>query len=300
MKQLVASRTEALPAEANASSTNCAWDPGTFTDDDLVQQFRKPAVAAAKKRFEQGVLVELTRGEKPTARFLDDPCTIRFLVKGDLRYVTVDCAEPLLATFIPMAVWAFRQLAADQTAGLVAFQLTDLPVPLAVLNELEELLCELCQEGLSNVGSSWPARCTRLEATLVIQPVCVVFDDGKTRMGVQPWVDHSSQLIQAGIKQISDDSEKSLLQIYLKEFEQELAELVLTGTSRCTPSVSKRWHELALHGQQLGLVRFVKPLEELAQMLEQKSMNPEWRPVSSASMLLEVLLRYRVSLDAVS
>ena len=55
---------------AASGSVGEVWDPGTITDEQLIAQFRKTAISKARTRFEQGVLVELTRGAKPVARFL--------------------------------------------------------------------------------------------------------------------------------------------------------------------------------------------------------------------------------------
>ncbi|MEW4564787.1 hypothetical protein AB1K70_19765 [Bremerella sp. JC770] len=154
---------EAPPA---ANLLTAPWNPGTFTDDDLIAQFRKTAITKARKKFGEGILVELTRGAKPTARFLDQACTVRFLVPGDLRYVHADCAESLLPTWVPLAVWAFRELPEDQLAGLISIQNADLPIPTELLAKLDDILLQLYGEGLSNLGSSWSARLMRSEAQL--------------------------------------------------------------------------------------------------------------------------------------
>ncbi|RCS49466.1 hypothetical protein DTL42_13155 [Bremerella cremea] len=149
-----------------ATLLTAPWDPGTFTDEDLIARFRKAVVTKARKKFEEGVLVELTRGAKPTARFLDQACTVRFLVPGDLRYVHADCAESLLPTWVPLAVWAFRELPQDQLAGLISIQNADLPTPTELLANLDDILLELYRAGLSNVGSSWSGRLMRIETDL--------------------------------------------------------------------------------------------------------------------------------------
>lgn len=143
-----------------------AWDPGAFTDDELAAHFRRPAIAKARTRFQQGVLVELARGEKPFARFLDQPCTVRFLVPGDLRYATADCAEPLLSTFVPLAVWAFRELPAERRAGLVSVAQADLPAPIDVLDELRALLSELFADGVAGCQAPWSRKLSRVVSRL--------------------------------------------------------------------------------------------------------------------------------------
>lgn len=142
------------------------FDPGAFSDEDLVARFRAPAIAKARQRFNEGVLVELTRGSKPTARFLDNRCTVRFLVPGDLRYVTADCSESLLSLFVPLAVWSFRELPADRAAGLISRQAKALATPTRWLDDLETSLATLCLEGTSGVAAAYVQRLLRLETAL--------------------------------------------------------------------------------------------------------------------------------------
>lgn len=152
----------------NQASTSLmgVWDPGSITDEMLAVAYRKSDLQRAHKRLEQGILVELTRGSKPTARFLDESCTVRFLVPMDLRYAQADVSEALWSTWIPLAVWAFRQLPADQLAGLVSFHLSTPTAPLQLLDDLEALLSELCLNGLSRLGPTWSARVSRIEEAL--------------------------------------------------------------------------------------------------------------------------------------
>lgn len=139
------------------------WNPGDMTDEQLVGQFRQATIAKARQRFEHGVLVELVKGPKPLARFLDEPCTIRFLVPHDLRYVSADCSESLQGLFVPMAVWAFRRLGAEQRSGIVAVQQSNAAAPEALLTGIESLVTELCVDGLQGTSATWPQRLSRQE-----------------------------------------------------------------------------------------------------------------------------------------
>ncbi|SFH92528.1 hypothetical protein [Planctomicrobium piriforme] len=154
-------------AESNTISASISmWNPGEITDEALLKQFRKPAIAQARLRYEQGLLVELTRGAKPVARFLDEGLTVRFLVPGDLRYVSADCAEPMLPIWVVLAVWAFRELPPDRIGGLLSIHESELSIPKKGLETLHELLRELYRDGLSVVSHSWSARLSRLEPQL--------------------------------------------------------------------------------------------------------------------------------------
>lgn len=129
----------AEPAEQAVAATDvqvnrlAAWDPGEITDNDLLARFGKAAIQRARTRFDAGTLVELTRGSKTFATFLDEKCSVRFMVRGDLRYVTADCSEATLARFVAMVVWAFRKLPQDQEVGLLSLQQSQPEVPVSLL-----------------------------------------------------------------------------------------------------------------------------------------------------------------------
>lgn len=154
------------PTPARVGYAAAAWNPGDFSDADLAARFRSAAVEKARKRFEAGTLVELVRGAKPTARFLDEPCTLRFLVPRDLRYLAADCAEAAVPTFAMLAVWAFRLLPATEVAGVVSIQQAELPTPSALLQETEERLGELAASGFAGASLAWPQFWGRLEEGL--------------------------------------------------------------------------------------------------------------------------------------
>ena len=124
------------------------WDPGQITDDALAAAFKPAALTRARGEFQQGLLVELVRGAKPSARFHVPPHTVRFLVPGDIRYTHCDCAEEAPCRHVPPAVWAFRMLEPSATAGLVSTQQSALPVPPTLLDDLEGALQEWVEHGI--------------------------------------------------------------------------------------------------------------------------------------------------------
>jgi hypothetical protein len=113
--------------------------------------------------MEQGILAEVVRGVKPSARFHVPPCLVYFQVPGDPRYTVCDCAEPAPCRHVPLAIWAFRLLPADRLAGVVAAGAKPAPVAGDLLDGLETLLLELAEQGLAGLASSWKDRLTRLE-----------------------------------------------------------------------------------------------------------------------------------------
>jgi hypothetical protein len=139
------------------------WDPGAFSDDDLAKSFRPAALAKARAQFEQGVLVELVRGSKPSARFHLQACLLRFLVPGDLRYTHCDCAEPAPCGHVPLAVWAFRRLEPGRDAGILATAAQAPPAPVALLDDIEAALLAFTEDGVAGAPRAWADRLTRLE-----------------------------------------------------------------------------------------------------------------------------------------
>src|SRR5204862_5522054 len=127
------------PADAPTGAPE-PWDPGQIGDDVLSAVFRPAAIAKARGEFQQGLLVELVRSAKPSARFHVPPHTVRFLVPGDIRYTHCDCAEPAPCRHVPLAVWAFRMLESSAAAGLLSTQQVALSVPNALVDDLEETL----------------------------------------------------------------------------------------------------------------------------------------------------------------
>lgn len=152
--------TDAQDAPAVAGAP---WDPGTIGDDALVAAFGKRAIDDARRLYDKGVVVELIRGAKPTARFWHVYHTVRFMVPGDARYATGDCPDAHLKTWVPLAVWAFRALPAERLAGLISLKEVAAPVPEDLPTAIDALLAELFRDGLNGLAESWPRRIERLE-----------------------------------------------------------------------------------------------------------------------------------------
>jgi hypothetical protein len=140
------------------------WDPGVIGDDVLAAAFKPAALTKARDVFEQGLLVEVVRSAKPSARFHVPPHTVRFLVPGDIRYAHCDCAEQPPCRHVPLAVWAFRKLEPTAGAGLVSTQQGAQAVPGELLDDVEEALLEWVEQGISGAPRSWVDRLSRLQA----------------------------------------------------------------------------------------------------------------------------------------
>jgi len=159
--------TAAVPAVDKAASAprpaGEPWDPGSLGDEDLAAAVHKTVLARARALFEAGQVVEVVRSAKPSARIHTLACSVRFLVPGDPRYTHCDCAEAAPCSHVPLAVWAFRLLDPGTAGGLVSTRPAPLPVPVALLDRIEDALCALVSAGISGAPLSLPDRLRRLE-----------------------------------------------------------------------------------------------------------------------------------------
>ena len=152
----------AMSVSDNALSAT--WNPGDISDDALSQHYRPQAFQRIRTTFNAGVLGELVRSDKPTAYLIQPPAVVRFLVPGDPRYTHCDCADPAPCSHVPIAVWAFRELNANETVGIVSTGGKTPPVESALLDEIDAVFAELVELGLSAVPKAWVNRLTRLES----------------------------------------------------------------------------------------------------------------------------------------
>jgi hypothetical protein len=155
-------RQNAATAEAPAAAE--AWDPGSLTDEELARHFKPAVLSRAREQFQRGLLLELVRSYKPSVRFHDLACTLRFQVPNDIRYVHCDCAQEPPCQHVPLAVWGFRRLPAHEKAGIFTTHEQKLPVPSTLLDQVEAALLELLAHGLSGTPTSWRDQLARLEA----------------------------------------------------------------------------------------------------------------------------------------
>ncbi len=142
------------------------WDPGGISDEQLAQAFPKATLKRLRTRYEKGLVVELLRARKPSARFCDVPFAVRFLVPGDVRYSHCNCDERAPCSHAAFAVWAFRELAADKSAGLLETRRAPAKPCEASLAALGEAVEELVEAGLAGLPAGFPGRVQRLATRL--------------------------------------------------------------------------------------------------------------------------------------
>jgi len=150
-------------SESESSLPPRAWNPGDINDELLLGYYSKSAIARARKLFEEGQVVAVSGGIKPTAHFHTLACTVRFMVEGNPAYAKCDCREEAPCQHVLLAVWAFHLLPAEKQTGLIATRKETPPVPLSLLAELEKRLLELARVGVSNYPPSLMDHFRRLE-----------------------------------------------------------------------------------------------------------------------------------------
>ncbi len=149
-----------------ATAERQPWNPGEIPDEVLAAHYRRLDLTRARKQLEEGQVVELVRGVKPSAYFHTLCLNVRFLVPDNLSYTHCDCAEPRPCSHVPMAVWAFRRLAEDRQSGLVTTVAPEPAAPVERLDELERALAELAAAGIQGTPKSVADRWRRLEERL--------------------------------------------------------------------------------------------------------------------------------------
>src|SRR5205085_1685178 len=136
--------------QRHAPAASAEWDPGTITDAELARHFQRRQLTRLRQQFDEGLLVELFRGSKPTARFHDPACVVRFQVPGDLRYALCDCADDATpCVHVPLALWAFRRLAASDKAAILSTSPQSPPPPGETLDRIASMLGEYVEQGVS-------------------------------------------------------------------------------------------------------------------------------------------------------
>ncbi|MGL4421317.1 MAG: SWIM zinc finger family protein, partial [Gemmataceae bacterium] len=125
------------------------WDPGQIPDAQLQEHFRKTEWTKIVATFQDGILADLIRSNKPMAHLRQPAAVVRFLVPGDPRYVRCDCAEQAPCRHVPLAVWAFRQLPPASRTGIVATGGTAAPIPAATLATIPLFIQEFLLNGMA-------------------------------------------------------------------------------------------------------------------------------------------------------
>lgn len=131
------------------------WNPGDIRDEEIEAIVPKTTLTNAKRLWSQGVLAELLRSTKPSARFHAPGHTVRFPVPHDLRYTRCSCSDPAPCSHAVLAIWSFRRMASELTSGIVQEGALDTTINPDPLTNGLQCVAELLENGFASVGTAW-------------------------------------------------------------------------------------------------------------------------------------------------
>ena len=89
------------------------------------------------------------------------------------------------------------------------------------------------------------------------------------------------------------------LRDYLVHLQTSLGELLVLGLQRSDPLIARRWQELRLQGETVGLVRLAERLAPLVETLQQKSHTLHWDTGGAGRYLLQTAVLARMAQDLI-
>ena len=160
----------AAPQPAAAPSTAASapaepWDPGAVSDAYLEEVATRNSLTRGRKLFNDGLVMELRRGLKPSSYIHDLGVLVRFLVPNDLRYARCDCGDAPPCPHAIASVLAFRSLPPGRKEGLVETARRS-DVTHEALTGAETAIAELLELGFSAAPQPLLDRLRRLEEAL--------------------------------------------------------------------------------------------------------------------------------------
>jgi hypothetical protein len=149
---------------------------------------------------------------------------------------------------------------------------------------------------LSNSGANLrfiSGRVRRGATGLLIEPACLVFQEGPNRVALQPWVESRAAGSDSGPTLQEQPRRTDLLTECLQQIQAALEELLVLGLARSDAGVARVWKELQQRAEATGLARVAVVVGEVAQALEEKThvLRWDWRAAGRALLKLAVLLR---------
>ncbi|MEP0873942.1 hypothetical protein NDA01_30000 [Trichocoleus desertorum AS-A10] len=130
---------------------------------------------------------------------------------------------------------------------------------------------------------------------LVIAPISLIFQQSSGRMMLQPWVDSLAPSPSVSPAPLCSHSPtlSPPHHHYLQQLTPALGELLLIGLQRVDAQTIRYWQELDRLGAALGFVRLLKPIQQLATALTQKSTTLQWddQPVTEAILSIALLVK---------
>ena len=112
---------------------------------------------------------------------------------------------------------------------------------------------------------------------------------------LQPWIDRWDGKRAAATPPLGSGPARESHPIlgYPSQVMDALGELLLIGLQRTDQQTARSWQELCRQGATVGFVRFLAPLEQLANELAQKAntLRWDWRGAARAAIVAAVLAK---------
>ena len=164
VRTVLAWQTKASSGSSEKAGSPSHWDPGQISEDQIESQVPKTVITKANSLWKQGILAELLRSAKPSARFHCPGHTVRFPVPEDLRYAQCSCSDPAPCVHAVLAVRAFRLLEAGAEAGIVHEGASETKVDPGPLEAAANCIADLIENGFASINATWRDRVLRVSA----------------------------------------------------------------------------------------------------------------------------------------
>ncbi len=128
------------------------WDPGAWPDRE--EFFPTRDERRARRIWNRGLVMELSRGSRPEARFHRLGHLVRFVVPDEPAAGVCDCTEESPCIHILLASQGFQKLPTGVDRGIVAVGRGEEPPDGELLERASRALGTLVEEGFSGAGSS--------------------------------------------------------------------------------------------------------------------------------------------------
>jgi hypothetical protein len=158
----------------------------------------------------------------------------------------------------------------------------------------ELLLGALTTKGAKLRFVSGPVR--RSGAELLLEPVCLVFEEDGKRTALQPWIEQRTTEADEAHRQAARPHTDPLSD-YLLEMQAALGALFVLGLQRSDAPTAQRWRQLQRQSESLGFGKLAGQVEVLADALEQKQHTLHWRRQTAAQPLLRLAVLARMVQD---
>lgn len=133
-----------------------SWDPGQWSEEARAACFPDGDERRGRRIWNRGLVMELSRGGRPEARFHRLGHLVRFVIPGDPAGGVCDCTEEAPCIHVLLASWGFQKLPEADERGIVAVGRGEEEPDPELLNRAELVLGNLVEEGIAGAGaSSW-------------------------------------------------------------------------------------------------------------------------------------------------